>query len=100
MHTIVVKDDVLAADPLLAGELRASFEEAKRIGYGLYQDPNWSLLADAGEALHAQRAWLGEDPYPCGLDANIGALDRLIGYERSLGLIAEDVSASSLFEST
>jgi 4,5-dihydroxyphthalate decarboxylase len=99
MHTIVVKDDVLAADPSLAGELRASFDEAKRIGYGLYQDPNWTMLADASEVLRAQQTWLGIDPYPYGLDANIGALERLIRYERNLGLIADDVVASSLFES-
>jgi 4,5-dihydroxyphthalate decarboxylase len=97
MHTIVVKEDVLAEHPDLPAELSRTFDDAKTVAYDLWQDPNWCLLADATDRLRSQRAWLGEDPYPSGYDANAPAIERLVSYERDLSLITEDCDTSSLF---
>jgi len=97
MHTIVARPEVLERRPGLAAELMVAFEEAKRVGYSFYDDPNWSLLADSTSALEAQRRLMGDDPYPYGLEANVPTLNRLIRYERELGLITEELSAASLF---
>jgi 4,5-dihydroxyphthalate decarboxylase len=97
MHTIVVREEVLGRRPELVGELRAAFEDAKRIGYSFYQDPNWCRLAEANDVLQSERDWLGEDPYPYGLEQNVAAVSRLVGYERRLGLIVDEPSVASLF---
>jgi 4,5-dihydroxyphthalate decarboxylase len=100
MHTIVVREDVLERRPELPAELFASFEDAKWAGYSLYDDPNWCLLAESANLLQAEREWLGNDPYPCGLEPNLRTLERLVRYERELGLIPDVVSVASLFGST
>jgi 4,5-dihydroxyphthalate decarboxylase len=97
MHTIVVRPEVLEQRPDLALELRAAFEDSKRVGYGFYGDPNWCRLAEANDVLAAEREWLGDDPYPYGLQPNLAAIERLIRYERDLGLIASDPTPGSLF---
>jgi 4,5-dihydroxyphthalate decarboxylase len=97
MHTIVVRDEVLSRHPELPGELRASFEHSKQVGSSFYDDPNWCRLAQANEVLQAERAWLGDDPYPYGLEANTRTLARLISYERDLGLVPAEFAAENLF---
>jgi 4,5-dihydroxyphthalate decarboxylase len=98
MHTVVARDGVLEERPDLARELVGAFEASKRIGYGFYDDPNWSCLVQSTEALRAERAWLGDDPYPYGLEDNLATIDRLLSYELMLGLVSgEPPSAESLF---
>jgi 4,5-dihydroxyphthalate decarboxylase len=97
MHTIVMRDDVLERRPELPAQIRAAFEDAKRIGFSFYEDPNWCMLAEATDVLHSEQAWLGDDAYPYGIDENLATLQRLIGYERALGLIDGDLSPASLF---
>jgi 4,5-dihydroxyphthalate decarboxylase len=97
MHTIVVRDDVLERHPELPTELCAAFEDAKRMGYSFYGDPNWCLLAEANEVLQSERAWLGDDPYRYGLEPNLSTVNRLIEYERMLGLIRGELAMESLF---
>jgi 4,5-dihydroxyphthalate decarboxylase len=97
MHTIVAREEVWGDHPGLPAELLASFEAAKRVGYSFYEDPNWSLLAEGVDVLREQSRWLGPDAYPYGLAPNMPAVQRLIGYERLLGLISDDVTPESLF---
>jgi 4,5-dihydroxyphthalate decarboxylase len=94
----VIKAEVLRARPELHAELSASFEAAKQAGYGLYTDPNWSHLVDARLAFEEDRTWLGPDPYPYGLEPNRAAVERLISYERMLGLLDRPLDPDALFE--
>ncbi len=98
MHAVVGWEEVFRERPGLARELTEAFERAKQTGYGFYADPNWSLLAGSRQLLEDQRSWLGEDPYPYGLEANRPALERLIRYEVMLGLIREPIRVDDLFE--
>jgi 4,5-dihydroxyphthalate decarboxylase len=100
MHTIVVREDVLERRPELPAELSASFEDAKWAGYSFHDDPNFCLLAEGVNLFQAERVWLGNDPYPYGLEPNLRTLERLVRYEHELGLIPDDVSVASLFGST
>ncbi len=99
MHTMVVREEVLAARPDLADELARSFGAAKRAGFDFYTDPNWSHLVDARLAFEEDRAWLGPDPYPYALEPNRAAVERLISYELMLGLIDRPLDPEELFES-
>lgn len=98
MHTIVAKEEVLEARPELARELLELFERAKRLGYEFYSDPNWSHLVRAPELAVEQRAWMGDDPYPYGLEANRAALERLMEYQVMLGLIPGALLIDDLFQ--
>jgi 4,5-dihydroxyphthalate decarboxylase len=97
MHTIAAKREVLERRPALAGELVECFERAKRAGYEFYSDPNWSHLAGSRRLFDEERAWLGRDPYPYGLEANLPALRRLIDYQQLCGLLSEPVTPEDLF---
>jgi 4,5-dihydroxyphthalate decarboxylase len=98
MHTLVVKEEVLGARPGLSDELLRAFEASKRAGYELYADPNWSHLADARLLFEEDRAWLGPDPYPYGLQPNRVALERLLSYMQMLGLIDRRLEPDDLFQ--
>jgi 4,5-dihydroxyphthalate decarboxylase len=98
MHTVVARTDVFDARPQLASELVRCFEASKRVGEGLYDDPNWSQLVDARLAFEEDRAWLGDDPYPYGLAPNRAAIERLASYEVLLRLIERPPDVAELFE--
>jgi 4,5-dihydroxyphthalate decarboxylase len=70
-HLVVVKDELLAADPGLAGALFDAFERAK------------DLYVEGGELepLHARVAEItGADPLPYGLEPNRAVLEQLIDH--------------------
>lgn len=73
---VVVKDDLLAADPTLAQRLYAAFVRAKEAFLpGL--DAKWTALRDV----------VGRDPLPYGIAANRVSLDALIAFSHEQGLI-------------
>jgi 4,5-dihydroxyphthalate decarboxylase len=99
-HLMVIKDDVLAADPGLAVDILNTFVESKRhylqrLNSGQIQKPT------AIDLLHLRVAEIIGDPLPYGIEANRRVLEELVGHAVKQGIISQPVSVDSLFaEST
>lgn len=97
LHTVVVKDDVLAAHPGLARALVEAFERAKT-------DALVAPLAEADRAAarasgfpDGSRPWLGRDPLPYGLGPNEAALSLLCTMAAEQGMLAAAPEPADLF---
>ena len=87
-HLVVVKDDVLAEHPGLAGALVDAFERAKR------------LYLESGELepLHARvRELIGGDPLPYGLEPNRAVVDQLLDHAVAQRILRRRPSVDELF---
>jgi len=93
-HTIVIKNDVLAAHPQVAADLFTAFAEAKQ--------PYLEQLA-AGQINGSEDQFFKDvmdvigDPLPYGIEQNRAMLDALIGYAVEQGIIPARVSANDVF---
>jgi len=87
-HLVVVKDDVLAAQPRLAGALVDAFERAKE----LY------LQSDDVLPLHERvRELTGGDPLPYGLEPNRAVVEQLIDHAVAQRILRRRPSVDELF---
>lgn len=91
---IVVRNDVLTAQPQLASAMFAAFVTAKR---------NYLARVESGEAAtkedlrYRRLSELVGDPLPYGLAENAASLTTLVRYAHQQGLIAEQWPISSVF---
>jgi 4,5-dihydroxyphthalate decarboxylase len=89
-HLVVVKDELLDADPGLAPALVGAFERAK------------ALYLESGELqpLHARvRGLLGGDPLPYGLEANRAVVEQLLDHCVAQRILRRRPSVDELFVS-
>lgn len=68
---IVIRDELVAADPDLPTKLYAAFAESKRLHTAI--DPDWTALP----RLAKQRAKIGSDPIPYGVESNRASIEAL-----------------------
>jgi ABC-type nitrate/sulfonate/bicarbonate transport system substrate-binding protein len=93
-HTVVVKDELLAADPGLAQELVAAFAAAK--AQYLAQLDAGRDLTSADEAIVALRRVVG-DPYPFGVEPNRKALEAIVRFAVEQQVIPAAMPVAELF---
>lgn len=93
-HTVVVRNDVLAAQPTLARDLFEVFAEAKRVYVDRlrHQGP-----ADAGDQLFTQVMEMTGDPLPYGVEPNRKALETIVQYSVEQGILERPVAIEELF---
>lgn len=94
-HTVVVKDEALAARPGLAGELVAAFTAAKR-QYLARLDAGKDL-SPADETALQLREVVGKDPYPFGIEANRKALEAIVRFAVDQRVIPAPLRPEELF---
>jgi ABC-type nitrate/sulfonate/bicarbonate transport system substrate-binding protein len=95
-HTLVVRDDVLAANPDVAREIFDAFAEAKRIYVERLRDgaiPNPSK----GDQLFRKVMEVTGDPLPYGLSKNRHVLEAVVQYSVEQGIIARPFAVDELF---
>src|SRR4051812_43763368 len=96
-HLIVVRDDLLAANPQLAGAVFAAFEEAKdryvaRLRAGEIASPT------AADRMHTRVLEItGRDPLPYGVEANRPVLEELIEHALAQKILRRRPDVDSLF---
>ena len=95
-HTVVIKDEVLAAHPGLAADIFDAFARSKRVYLdrlkaGQIEKPT------AVDEVHRRVMEITGDPLPYGVAANRKVLDELIGHALSQGIISRPVSVEDLF---
>jgi len=99
-HLIVVRDDVLRANPQVAAETFEAFAESKRLYLeklraGEIAEPT------AIDRLHLRVMEAMDDPLPYGVEPSRKVLEQLIGHALAQGIIIRPVEVESLFaEST
>jgi len=96
-HLVVVRDDVLAANPGVARALFDAFAASKR----LYLDDLHAGRIDSPTAidrLHATLApRMGGDPLPYGIEPNRKTLETLIAHATAQGILTRPVVLDDLF---
>lgn len=95
-HTLVVRDDVLAAHPGLAADLFDAFVEAKRVylpqlAAGVFADP-----ADDDPTFKRVMDLMG-DPLPYGIEPNRPMLEAIVRHAHEQGIIPALVPVEHLF---
>jgi 4,5-dihydroxyphthalate decarboxylase len=99
MHsTLVVKDEILEANPWLAKALLEAFEESKR----RYVDRLRAGQADSNTDRRylKQMKVVGDDPLPYGLDVNRRSIEALVLYAFEQRLIPKKLGLDELFVDT
>lgn len=96
-HTLVVKDELLAANPGLAADLFAAYAEAKnryveRLGSGRITDP-----APADLMYRRVMEATGADPLPYGIAPNRAVLEQLVRHAVSQRILPAPVAVEGLF---
>ncbi len=96
-HTVVVKDELLAAHPDLAADIFEAFAESKRryvekLGSGALDKPT------AVDEMHRRVMQItGKDPLPYGIEPNRGPLEELISSAKEQGIIGRRFAVEELF---
>lgn len=95
-HTVVVKDDVLSANPDLAPDIFNAFAEAKRpyierLAAGKIAEPS------KDDVTFRRVMEMTGDPLPYGLEPNRGMLEAVMQYALEQGIISRPVAVEELF---
>ena len=95
-HTVVIKDELLAAHPRLATDVFDAFAKSKRryierLRGGLIAKPT-----DVDE-VHRRVMAITGDPLPYGIAPNRRVIEELIGHAVTQGIITRPVSVEALF---
>ena len=95
-HLMVVKDDVLAANPELAADVFNAFAESKRVYLqrlkaGQIEKPT------AIDLMHRRVMEITGDPLPYGIAPNRKVIEELIGHALKQGIITQPVNVDELF---
>ena len=92
-HTVVVRNDVLDANPELAADLFAAFADAKR----RYIDKLTSGRIDAPDPVHVRVMEIAGDPLPYGIEPNRKMLDSIVRYAVEQRILPRPFAVEELF---
>jgi 4,5-dihydroxyphthalate decarboxylase len=95
-HLVVVRDDVLEANPNLAAEVFEAFAESKRLYVAKLKAGDIEEPTPI-DKLHARVMEVMDDPLPYGVEPNRQVLEQLIGHALAQGIITRPVAVDSLF---
>ena len=95
-HLMVIKDEVLAANPQLAADVFNAFVESKRV-YLQRLKADEIDKPTAMDLLHQRVMAITGDPLPYGIEPNKQVLEELIGHALKQGIITKRVSVDELF---
>lgn len=93
--TLVIKDEILAKHPEVAGKIYRAFSEAKALYLARLQSGEANGKQD--EKRRKLMKIVGPDPLPYGLEANRPTLEALRLYASQQGLMPRDLTLSDLF---
>jgi 4,5-dihydroxyphthalate decarboxylase len=98
-HTVVIRDELIAAHPDLADDVFNAFAEAKR---RYVEDLKIGRIEKPSEVdkVHRRVMEITADPLPYGIAPNRKVLDELIGHAVTQGIIAKRVPVEDLFASS
>jgi len=95
-HTVVIKDEQLAAHPDLAADVFSAFAEAKRRYVECLKTGTIEKPTEVDEVHRRVMAVTG-DPLPYGVAPNRKMIEELTGHALTQGIIGQPVTADELF---
>ena len=95
-HTVVIKDELLAAHPDLAADVFSAFAEAKRRYVECLKTGTIEKPTEVDEVHRRVMAVTG-DPLPYGVAPNRKMIEELTGHALTQGIIGQPVTADELF---
>lgn len=100
-HTVVVRNDVLDANPELAADLFDAFAQAKRIYVEqLRTGTEETRSPDNQAAMHQRVMEIAGDPLPYGIEPNRQMLDAILQYSVEQGILSKPFTVEELFAPT
>jgi 4,5-dihydroxyphthalate decarboxylase len=104
MHTVVIRRDMYAQNRWIARELMQAFEEAKALAMKAYNAAdiffNATTMIPWFVALREKnRALMGENFWPYGIEANRKTLEACLRYHREQGILKRSYNIEELFAS-
>lgn len=98
MHTLIIKEDVVAKNPWLPGNLAYAFNESKRIALAELRNPRMLPIAFYTSTMEEQTALLGPDPWQYSLnDINRNNVATSLRYTYEQGLISKHPPVTEMF---
>jgi 4,5-dihydroxyphthalate decarboxylase len=96
-HTVVVKDELLAAHPDLAGDVFEAFAQSKRRYVERLKNREIEKPTAMDELHRRVMEITGKDPLPYGIEPNRGPLEELIASAKEQGIISRKFAVEELF---
>ncbi len=96
-HTVVIKDELLAANPDLAADVFDAFARSKRVYLERLKAGQIEKPTDVDE-VHRRVMETTGDPLPYGIEPNRKVLEELIGHAVKQGIISKPVAVDELFD--
>ena len=100
MHIMAFRNEVVAQEPDLPQAVISMWESAKRTAALYYEDPGYSEIAFARNAMEDQEKMFGGDIWPSGFAANRENIARFIDYSADQGLISAAYPPERLFHAS
>ena len=97
-HTLVVRNEHLAANPWLAGELFSLFRSGKR--QFLSELPKMESPSGNDAIAKRLQGAIGGDPLPFGVEANRATLEAFVQYNVDQQVIPKKVAIEEVFETS
>ncbi len=95
-HLVVIKDEVLEANPGIAADCFEAFAQAKRLYVDALKAGQIEKL-DAADRLHQRVMEVIGDPMPYGLEPNRKIIETLMGHAQAQGIINKPMKVEDLF---
>ncbi len=96
-HLVVVRDELLEADPEVGAEVFAAFEEAKNLYVEILRSGAIEEPTATDRMYERVLEITGRDPLPYGVEANRGTIEELIDHALSQKIIDRRPAVESLF---
>lgn len=97
MHTVVIRADVVAANPWVAANLYTAFERAKRRSLARIGDMTISRFPVPWLQDHAADAADGGEAWPYGIEPNRVTLEAFLGFAEEHGVVRSPLRPEQLF---
>jgi 4,5-dihydroxyphthalate decarboxylase len=98
-HTVVIKNELIAAHPELAADVFDAFAAAKRAYLDRLVGGQIEKPTEV-DALHQRVLQITGDPLPYGIAPNREVIEELIGHALTQGIITKPVTVEALFASS
>ena len=96
-HTVVVKDELLAAHPGLAEDIFNAFTQAKRLYVEGLRSGQMAPLTKTDERYKRVMEITGADPLPYGIDPNRKMIETVLQYATEQKILARPLAIEELF---
>ena len=97
MHTVVIRAEIVEANPWVPSNLYTAFQEAKRRSLERVSDMTISRFPVPWLQDHLATAAVESDPWPYGIDENRVTLEAFLGFAHEQGVLQSALRAEQLF---